>query len=170
MSRAAISLLLAAAALGCADPVHDDVVTALGPERGGVPAGPLHRPGQPCLVCHDGGGPGDMVLRFGGTIYQNDVDDTPLVAATVTLTDAKAHTRVAVTNCAGNFFVQAVDWSPVFPVHVQVDYGSVSATMQNHIGREGSCAACHTGKDSSTSVVHPYLTSDPMTYQPSGCP
>ena len=27
------------------------------------------------------------------------------------------------TNCAGNFFVEAVDWSLIYPVHVQVDYG-----------------------------------------------
>jgi hypothetical protein len=161
--------LLGAALLGCTDAVHDDAVAALGDESPDVPAGPLHRPGQPCVVCHDGSGPGSMVLSFGGTAYQDDVHATPLVAAKVRITDVKKHSVTAVTNCAGNFFVQAADYTPTYPVHVEVDFGSLAAKMTQHIGRDGSCASCHTGKDQPSSVVHIYLTTDPMMFPPTGC-
>jgi hypothetical protein len=73
------------------------------------------------------------------------------------------------TNCAGNFFVEAVDWTPLFPVHVQIVYGDQSAQMISHMGRETSCATCHTGTVSPMSVSQVYLNQDPMTYPPSGC-
>src|SRR5450432_160855 len=44
--------VLVCALVGCGDPVHDTAVSALGPEAPGVPKGPLHRPGQPCVLCH----------------------------------------------------------------------------------------------------------------------
>jgi cytochrome c553 len=88
----------------------------------------------------------------------------------VQLTDATPSTLVAETNCAGNFFVQAVDWTPVYPVHAAVTFGDTKVSMRSHIGRATSCATCHTGTDTSSSVVHVYLTSDPMTYPPTGCP
>ena len=47
-----------AIALGaCVDETHELQVQALGGEAPGVPKGPLHRPGQPCLVCHGEAGP-----------------------------------------------------------------------------------------------------------------
>ena len=218
MTRAGLFVIvaaaLAAAAAGCKDPVHDDAVSALPPEDPSVPPGPLHRPGQPCLVCHDGGGPGSLVFGTAGTIFQDQTDLTPLVAATVQLSDATvcaagqtcnagacvssssgvtscSETQPCpspqicepdgchdpcpvvtslVTNCAGNFWVEAVDWNPVFPVHVQVLYGDMSAQMLTHMGRSTSCATCHTGTETAMSTDHIYLNPDPMTYPPSGCP
>jgi hypothetical protein len=177
MSRrlAPLAALLPLLAGACyPDPVHDGAVAALGPEDPSVPPGPLHRPGQPCLICHDGMGPAAMVLEAGGTVVQNDTDatPTPVVAATVRLTDAASTTYVATTNCAGNFFVQAVDWAPTYPVHVAVDFGSTSAPpMTSHIGRATSCATCHTGTVATPSTVtRVYLDDEPMTYPPTGCP
>ena len=54
--------LAASLVWACGDPVHDARVAALGDERPGVPAGPNHRPGQPCLACHGGDGPSDVEL------------------------------------------------------------------------------------------------------------
>lgn len=170
MKPARLLFAVTLAAAGCADPVHDDLVASLGPEAPGVPPGPLHRPGQPCLACHDGGGPAAMVMSTAGTIFQDGTDTTPMVAATVELTDANQVVTNALTNCAGNFFLQAVDWIPTFPVHVQVSYGSTSSQMRSHMGKAADCASCHSGTDTQNSVVHVYLNFDPMTYPPSGCP
>ncbi|HEY4118626.1 MAG TPA: hypothetical protein VGM56_12260 [Byssovorax sp.] len=165
------ALLLAALALAaCADPVHDEAVAALGPEAPGVSPGPLHRAGQPCLVCHDGSGPADAVFSFGGTLYQVSGRGTPAVGAFVHLRDEAASTYLTESNCVGNFFVQADDYTPVDPVHVSVSFETQSATMQSHIGRDGSCASCHTGDVSQSSVDHVYVAQGPFTWPPSGCP
>ena len=64
MKRAALLVLL----LSC-DPVHDDAVSALGGETPGIPRGPLHRPGQPCLVCHDGASGDPAAFSMAGTVF-----------------------------------------------------------------------------------------------------
>src|ERR1700683_3328645 len=48
-----LAMLVGALMVGC-NPVLDDAIADLGPEKPGVHPGPLHRPGQPCLLCHDG--------------------------------------------------------------------------------------------------------------------
>jgi hypothetical protein len=148
------------AGIGCGDPVHDTEVDALGPEDPNVPQGPLHRPGQPCVECHGGAGPGRMVMSFGGTIYEQAAAKKPAVAAIVKLIDANGQSHLSETNCAGNFFVQIVDWAPAFPVHASISYGAFSDEMRTHIGRNGSCAFCHQGVDGPSSVQHIYLSDD----------
>jgi hypothetical protein len=170
MTRAVLLVAFAAAALGgCRDPVHDDVVAALGPEDPSVPPGPLHRPGQPCLACHDGTGPASLAFGTAGTVFQDVMNPYPLVAATVVLTDAVMNVSTAETNCAGNFFLEAVDWNPAFPVHVQVTFGNQSSQMQSHMGKADSCATCHVGVVSPSTVPQVYLNYDPMQYPSSGC-
>jgi hypothetical protein len=165
-----LAVVVAALAGGCNDPVHDDAVAALGPEDPNVPVGPLHRPGQPCLVCHDGGGPGVLVFGTAGTVYQDAMDPFPMVSATVTLTDAAGNASTPLTNCAGNFFVEAVDWMPAFPVHVAVSWGSVGTTMLSHMGKATSCAECHAGKTgSNSSVSQIYLNAAPLNPPPPTC-
>ncbi len=167
----ALCAALGLAGAGCNDPVHDDAVAALGPEADGVPPGPLHRPGQPCLVCHDGTGPGSLVFATAGTIFQDATNAYPLVAATVKITDINNLAIAPETNCAGNFFVEAVDWNLIYPVHVEVDYAVTSAVMVSHMAKDDSCATCHVGTTASPSnTVQIYLDQDPMTYPPSGCP
>ena len=103
-----LSTLVAVAVAGCADPVHDDLVASLGPEDPNVPPGPLHRPGQPCLACHDGTGPASMTMIFGGTAYEYYNQPAPLVAAQMSFTDSTMGLQfVTTTNCAGNFWVQS---------------------------------------------------------------
>ena len=173
--------ILAASAAACGDPVHDQLVASLGPETPGVPVGPLHRPGQPCLACHDGTGPAALAFATAGTVYQDasSQDSTPLVAATVQFTDFAMNTFYARTNCAGNFFIEAVDWlngdpannipPVVFPVHIQINYGGQSTQMLSHMAKTTSCAQCHVGVPSPASVPRVYLNSDPMQYPASGC-
>jgi hypothetical protein len=170
--RALLACALVAACAGCADPVHDNLVASLGPEDPNVPPGPLHRPGQPCLACHDGSGPAAMSMIFGGTAYEYFDQTAPLVAAKVLFTDATNLEYVTTTNCAGNFWVQTVDWSPTFPVHVQLLYGASSPqNMRTHIGRATSCATCHSGTESQSTTAHVYFDGDDtMMFPPSGCP
>src|SRR6185437_13022232 len=78
---------LVLAPTGCNDPVPDDEVASLGPEDPNVPPGPLHRPGQPCMACHDGTGPASLAFATAGTIFQDMPDTTPLVAGRVQITD-----------------------------------------------------------------------------------
>ena len=75
-------------AISCYDPVHDQEVAALGGEAPGVPQGPLHRPGQPCNVCHGGIGPANLRFSVAGTVYQYSVSPSPAAnGATVQLQD-----------------------------------------------------------------------------------
>lgn len=176
MRRAFILVALATLANACGDPVHDMQRESLGDEQEGVPKGPLHRPGQPCLVCHDDYGPAHMVLSFGGTVYeyQSKVNDKPLAAATIRLTDATGRSYVTESNCAGNFYVQRVDFDPVYPVSVQLAYGALTGIPQmvSRINRDGSCASCHYEPADTRSAGRVYTwiddTHDP--FPPGGCP
>jgi hypothetical protein len=113
-------VLALACAAACGDPVHEAEVNALGPEAPGVPHGPTHRPGQPCLTCHGGEGPGDPTFVTAGTIYVNayaaGVPNVPLVGGTVHLIDANGSTFDSTTNIVGTFYVTTDQWSPTFPL------------------------------------------------------
>jgi hypothetical protein len=141
-------LLIAALATACSDPVRDRNIDSLGGEAPGIPAGPHHRAGQPCLVCHDGEGPGNAVFSFGGTVYQFEDTKVPLQDAIVRLIDATGKKYESATNCVGNFFVMRTDFDPKFPVWVKVLYGHAGPVpyeidMGTPIYRDGSCAGCH---------------------------
>jgi hypothetical protein len=161
-------LLAALLSLSCADPVHDDQVSKLGGEAPGVPEGPRHRPGQPCLVCHSGEGPGESEFAFAGTIYQADDSKVPLENAIVRLIDSKGTKHEVATNCVGNFFVMKTDFAPAFPVWVKIIYGHIGPTpverpMGSPIYRDGSCASCHQDPPGVQSVGH-------IGFAPAGSP
>jgi hypothetical protein len=139
-----LALVALVALASCSsDPVHDNKVSSLGPELPGVPAGPTHRPEQPCLACHGGSGPASTQFSVGGTVFV-DPGKVPANGATVNLIDATGSTVSATTNAVGNFWVPESQWAPTFPVHVVgVGYGSNTYEMTTHIGRDGSCATCH---------------------------
>ena len=82
--------LLALALIGMAgcDPVHDDAIAALGPETPGVRRGPLHRPGQPCLLCHDGALGDPQEFAVAGTVFQRPGNLMPVAEANVELVDS----------------------------------------------------------------------------------
>ncbi len=151
------------ASLSC-DPVHDSAVDALGAEAPGVSKGPKHRPGQPCITCHDGSLGSPQHFSVAGTIFLNQEDLTPANGATVTLISADNNTAQAVTNSAGNFYVTPQQFTPAYPMKVTVDYtGRVRAKMTSHVGRDGSCADCHTDPAGPTSAGHVFVPVDGVT-------
>jgi hypothetical protein len=167
-AHASLTLLVAgagvAASLGsaaCVDAVHNDEVSALGPEVGSP--GPQHRPGQPCLTCHGGSGPASLQLSAGGTVYQYQGGGAPAVGASVLIEDVDGHTSTSTTNAAGNFFVTLSDFAPHYPTQMTVTSsdGMTSVPMLTHAGRDGSCADCHTPVAGPNSPGPVYINTPP---------
>ena len=140
---AAVTLAFCAAFLSCADPVLSDAVSALGPETSGVPKGEFHRAGQPCGTCHQEGGPASTSFTVAGTVFAQPLRQVGVEGAEIRMTDAEGTTHITKTNCVGNFKVTAGDWTPKFPILVEVGKGNVRRTMRSTIGRDASCAGCH---------------------------
>jgi len=157
MVRLVAVTALGALVLTCSlDPVHDEAMADLGGEAPGVPQGPLHRPGQPCLVCHDGSA-ASPAMSVGGTIYAVLGNQAPLAGASVVLTAEDGSMFTATTNAAGNFYVEQTRWQPVYPLRVSVGFGGLTAVMTTIIGRDGSCATCHVDPPSRISAGRVYL-------------
>jgi len=161
------------------DPVKSHLIESLGGETPGIPKGPLHRAGQPCVACHQESGPADTVFSLAGTVY---VDATtmpppkPLPDARIHFIDASGKTYDTGANCAGNFFVMDADYHPNWPVWTSVIFGTaggqpVEVPMESPIYREGSCAMCHQDDDLTEHVLHVYFAPSPLPVPPpNDCP
>ena len=139
----AIGLLtLAGAAFSCRyDPVPQDNIAELGEEQGEPSA--THRPGQPCVLCHSTYEGAKPLMAIGGTIYYQNSGGQILPAENVLvrITDSQNTERKACTNEVGNFWVERDNWQDItYPLEVRAG----GRRMQSIVGREGSCAACHT--------------------------
>jgi hypothetical protein len=154
--RALLLIVLATAA--CTDPVRQQAIAALGGEAPGVEPGPLHRPGQPCLVCHDGGEVSSFSVA--GTVYARAGGTMPVAKVTVELLDADARLWKAVTNCAGNFFVRPDQFQPRYPLWVTLAVGEERLDMESPVFRDGSCASCHGDPKGPASAGHAYFLLD----------
>ena len=164
------SVALAALATTCTlDPVQSEAVADLGGEAPGVAPGPLHRPGQPSLVCHDGT-TAQPAMSVGGTVYGVVGSASALSGASVELTAENGATFEATTNAAGNFYVEASAWQPVYPLRVAVAFGGLTSTMSTIIGRDGSCAACHVDPPSRISAGRVYLAPSAALLPDAGAP
>lgn len=150
----------------CGDRVRSKLIDDLGPEEGGVPVGPLHRPGQPCVACHDDelGNAGPFTL--GGTVYLDALSSTPADNVEVNILDAMGRSFTSITNCAGNFFVRPSEFAPVYPIWIDMDAGMVHRSMETPSFREGSCAVCHYDPKDRSSAGHVYLIDDPTVEIP----
>jgi hypothetical protein len=138
-----ICMMLPSLWLACAgDPVRDEAEAALGPEAPGEQPGPLHRAGQSCTTCHRDEGSA-RAFAVAGTIFARAGERRGAEEVVVDLSDARGSRRRAVTNVAGNFFVAADDWRPVWPVRAKLVVGGRERAMESVIQREGSCATCH---------------------------
>lgn len=145
-----VALALALCASGCLGATPDDLARDALPDDG-QSEGPLHRAGQPCLLCHSERGGTSPYFAVAGTVY--DVDGvTPRVGVQVVLEDAAHLVAVPTTNSAGNFMVDERDWTPVFPITVELDDGANRISMRSSIGREGGCTFCHMAALSARSV------------------
>jgi hypothetical protein len=131
--------------LAACDPVNEDAIAGLGGEAPGVRQGPLHRPGQPCLLCHDGQVGDPPAFSVAGTLFETPGALVGADLATVSLTDSADGGYRATTNTAGNFYVTPGEWTPTFPITIisVVDTAGVKATMHSEVGRDGACASCH---------------------------
>jgi hypothetical protein len=159
-------LLVAACAGGCADPTHEDAVAALGGEAEGVPEGPLHRPGQPCLTCHGSSGPSEAEFSLAGTVYTLWRQDRPMPGAVVRVEDFSGATYLIPTNDAGNFFIPRAVFTPKYPVRVKVSFADITQQMFTHISRAGSCSDCHVDPPSATSPGRVYIAVNPSELPP----
>ncbi len=163
-SQACAGGALALAIASCGDPVRDEAVSALGPENPSVPRGPMHRPGQPCLLCHRQGG---AASAFGvaGTVFMTAAAQKPVANVTVLIFDATGTGAAftATTNCAGNFFSRADEYTPTYPIWATLRAGRIQRDMNSPAHREGSCAGCHTASTGPTSPGPVYLLDDPTT-------
>lgn len=156
--RFSVVALLALA--GCGNPVPDARIALLGPEDPAVPESDIHRPGQPCLLCHGPYKGAEPELAVAGTIYGYAFDTSdfkaepvPVKDVIIEISDSFGNTPDAPvkTNCAGNFFITKEDWNPSFPLRVAIRYpvpgdeDGERVSMGTRISRDGSCSACHTG-------------------------
>jgi hypothetical protein len=154
-----LSLCSALALVAC-DPVHEDAVAALGGETPGVRPGPLHRPGQPCLLCHDGAAGDPPAFSVAGTIFETPSHRVPVNGADVDMTDSSGSTFDQPTNSAGNFYVSPSDWAPQFPLGVAVHPTTGPDVFMHTLASDGSCASCHTDPPGPNSAGHVCITLD----------
>jgi hypothetical protein len=150
-------LLLATVSASCFNPVHSDDVAALGGEVAGVREGPTHRPGQPCLVCHGGKGPGSPEFEIAGTIYElRDSPSAPAEGVEIVITDSSTPPKSITlqSNRAGNFYLEKDRESFFYPLYVELDDARIKQelplvptagirNMRTAIGRNAGCAFCH---------------------------
>lgn len=147
---------------GCEDPVRDAEAAALGPEQPGIPRGPLHRSGQPCLVCHADGGRASPSFAMAGTVFADADTAVPINQATVVLQDSAGHTQIVATNCAGNFMLQPDELTLQYPIWATVQGAGQTIDMESPIYREGSCASCHSDPRGPASAGHVFLLANPQ--------
>jgi hypothetical protein len=162
----ALSILAIFSLWACADPVHDQEVAALGPEKSGVRTGPLHRPGQPCVLCHQLGS--DDPFTVAGTVYATPDKTVPLTMVKVQLVDSQGSRLATFTNCAGNFFVRPFEWKFQYPIWVTLAAEDQLIDMESPIYRDGSCATCHVDPKNPTSAGHVFLLGDETDTLPAG--
>ncbi|MFO0734653.1 MAG: hypothetical protein U0270_02185 [Labilithrix sp.] len=157
MIRLWSALALVIGLASCLDPVQSAKKDALGDEVSGVSEGPEHRPGQPCLVCHEGGIGSPPEFAVAGTVFRDSASRVGLSDVTVRLQDANGVTHTEVTNRVGNFYVRPETFSPAYPMRVSLAYQGATVEMRTNIGRDGACATCHTGPRGARSPGHVYV-------------
>ncbi|MDB4953618.1 MAG: hypothetical protein JWO36_1187 [Myxococcales bacterium] len=106
-----------------------------------------HNPGQDCQQgCHNHG------FILSGTLFSAINGNTPLVGATVTVTDAANHTFDMVTQQNGNFYLKT---AVTFPVKVVASSCPDTTPMSGTIAAgNGGCnkGGCHAA--GATGVIH----------------
>jgi hypothetical protein len=168
-----LGALIVSAFGACGDNLLDEQEDAQGNEVAGVPVGALHRAGQRCVTCHrEGGTASDHPFALAGTIFAQPSRDVGVNGVDVLLTDSDGSKFIAHTNCVGNFFVKTTDWTPRYPIIVDIQKSGVRRSMQSPIGREADCAACHriAVSDPLSQMPHIYLFAGDEPGAPNGDP
>jgi hypothetical protein len=146
--------------LTACDPVQNDAIASLGGEASGVRPGPLHRPGQPCLLCHDGALGDPQQFSVAGTVFLQPTGTRPAQGARVELQGANGSRFESGTNAAGNFYITPNQFSPSFPLETSVTFEGQRTAMLTNIGRDGSCGGCHIPEVGPDSPGHVYVRLD----------
>ena len=154
--------------LGCIDPLREDAIAKLGGEARGIAPGPLHRAGQPCLICHDGST--STAFSVAGTIHLREDGAQPAMSALVNLADGLGNTYRVATNCAGNFFVRPGDYDPAWPLWVRVEHDEWEQEMDSPVNSDGSCATCHAPAPKPNSAGPIYVVPFEGESEQTGCP
>jgi hypothetical protein len=111
-----------------------------------------------------------------GTVFAIQAEPQPMPSATVLLTDSHDAGIAVETNAAGNFYMTPTVYDPYWPLHAQISYTPPKAatpslaTMISHIGRNGSCAGCHTVPATNNSPGSVYMYFDPSSVPDGGIP
>jgi len=164
--RYGLSLAPLLAVLSACDPVVDDAVAALGPETPGVRQGPLHRPGQPCLLCHDGALGDPQRFTVAGTVFQTTGARNAAPNVTVNIVDATGATIGLSSNAAGNFYATPGQYDPTFPLRISLTSDGLTVQMETLVEGNGTtlpngaCASCHFDPAGPTSPGHVALRLD----------
>jgi hypothetical protein len=81
------------------------------------------------------------------------------VGALVQIEDIDGNYWTSTTNAAGNFFVEAAHFAPIYPIRMEVVSSDASVTqrMQTYAARAGSCADCHASHVDAQSAGPVYL-------------
>ena len=69
LTRCLGTATLLALLTSCGDPVRDEQIEALGEEQPEFPPSAIHRPGQPCVLCHSQYGGAEPEMSMGGTLF-----------------------------------------------------------------------------------------------------
>ena len=158
--------LALAVALAACDPVVDDAIAALGPETPGVRQGPLHRPGQPCLLCHDGALGDPQRFTVAGTVFQTTGARNAAPNVTVNIVDATGAAIALSTNAAGNFYATPGQYDPAFPLRINLTSDGLTVQMETlvegngTVEANGACASCHFDPAGPSSPGHVALRLD----------
>jgi hypothetical protein len=104
-----------------------------------------HNPGLDCLGCHDDNtADGAPKFTAAGTLYDGPSGNSPLVGATIIVSDALDHEYRMVSQQNGNFYMSA---DVVFPLRSKVTQCPSTHSMQGF--SVGSCnqGGCHGAGD-----------------------
>lgn len=102
--------------------------------------GPLMRPGENCLACHDGSDREAPKFTAAGTVFANSTAAATegLGDVTVIITDANGTETRLTTNAAGNFYTSK---TLTAPFTAAVERNGKLSVMNS--AQSGSCASCH---------------------------
>lgn len=148
------SLALLLLLCSCGDPLNDNQIAVLGDEQDGFPPSDIHRPGQPCVLCHSEYGGAEPELSIGGTLFLEPAGNEvprPVAGYTIRIIDSASQIVNLVSNPCGNFYVTKADFDPAYPLRAELFGPSIVdadetvqlTVMSTRIGRDGSCGSCH---------------------------
>ena len=111
------------------------------------------------------------MFSVAGTVFAVQGQKAPAAGVDVHIEDSAGTHANVTTNAAGNFYITPSQWSPTFPTGViSITQGQIIQVMLSHVGRDGSCAACHVDPASTTSPGPLWLMAATAVGAPDGGP